>query len=133
MADYHAMLGGQGLVLDLQSYKRRVAPAWVAKDAAGDRQYSDAAFYQTWLTDDWSGGDLAFAGRREHDPEHPSRYRSGRGADGYSITAPSDLATTLAAAVANRRTAVIDVPMVNEPVPTPGHWKIKDIYQGLFE
>ena len=31
-----------------------------------------------------------------------------------------------------RRPAVIDVPMVNEPVPTPGHWNIKDIYQGVF-
>jgi hypothetical protein len=22
--------------------------------------------------------------------------------------------------------------MVNEPVPTPGHWNITDIYQGAF-
>jgi len=28
---------------------------------------------------------------------------------------------------------VLDVPMVNEPVPTPGHWNIRDIYQGVFE
>jgi acetolactate synthase-1/2/3 large subunit len=28
---------------------------------------------------------------------------------------------------------VIDVPMINEPVPTPGHWNIKDIYHGIFE
>ncbi|GAB3426853.1 thiamine pyrophosphate-binding protein [Flindersiella endophytica] len=54
------------------------------------------------------------------------------GADGYAITAPQELGTALRQAVANRRPAVIDVPMVNEPVPTPGHWNIKDIYQGVF-
>jgi acetolactate synthase-1/2/3 large subunit len=54
------------------------------------------------------------------------------GADGHSVGAPADLGAALRAAVANRRPAVIDVPMVNEPVPTPGHWNIKDIYQGLF-
>ena len=59
------------------------------------------------------------------------------GADGYAIKNPQDLAVALRAAVltcrAARRPAVLDVPMVNEPVPTPGHWNIKDIYQGLFE
>ena len=54
------------------------------------------------------------------------------GADGYSISAPEELRSALEAAVQNRRPAVLDVPMVNEPVPTPGHWNIKDIYQGVF-
>lgn len=54
------------------------------------------------------------------------------GADGYAVSAPPELGTALRQAVANRRPAVIDVPMVNEPVPTPGHWNIKDIYQGIF-
>jgi acetolactate synthase-1/2/3 large subunit len=54
------------------------------------------------------------------------------GADGYAVTAPDELGVALRRAVANRRPAVIDVPMVNEPVPTPGHWNIKDIYQGVF-
>ncbi|MFJ9123347.1 thiamine pyrophosphate-binding protein [Streptomyces sp. NPDC102340] len=54
------------------------------------------------------------------------------GADGYHVTAPADLAKALADAVTRRRPAVIDVPMVNEPVPTPGHWNIKDIYRGSF-
>jgi acetolactate synthase-1/2/3 large subunit len=54
------------------------------------------------------------------------------GADGYRISAPADLRTALNAAVQRRRPAVLDVPMVNEPVPTPGHWNIKDIYQGAF-
>ncbi len=37
------------------------------------------------------------------------------------------------AADRRRRPAVLDVPMVNEPVPTPGHWNIKDIYRGVFD
>ncbi|GAA0434223.1 acetolactate synthase, large subunit, biosynthetic type [Actinoplanes capillaceus] len=55
------------------------------------------------------------------------------GADGYPVASAADLGDALRAAVAARRPAVIDVPMVNEPVPTPGHWNIKDIYQGVFE
>ncbi|MBO3750140.1 thiamine pyrophosphate-binding protein [Streptosporangiaceae bacterium NEAU-GS5] len=54
------------------------------------------------------------------------------GADGYRVGAAADLRDALRKAVANRRPAVVDVPMVNEPVPTPGHWNIKDIYAGIF-
>ncbi|GAB6899143.1 thiamine pyrophosphate-binding protein [Kineosporia succinea] len=54
------------------------------------------------------------------------------GADGYRPTSADEFRKHLQEAVANRRTAVVDVAMVNEPVPTPGHWNIKDIYQGRF-
>jgi acetolactate synthase I/II/III large subunit len=54
------------------------------------------------------------------------------GADGYQIERPADLEAALRTAVQRRRPAVLDVPMVNEPVPTPGHWDIKDIYHGVF-
>jgi acetolactate synthase-1/2/3 large subunit len=52
------------------------------------------------------------------------------GLDGYRVEHPDDLRKHLQTALENRRPAVIDVPMVNEPVPTPGHWNIKDIYRG---
>jgi acetolactate synthase-1/2/3 large subunit len=67
-------------------------------------------------------------------PYSPDFAAFGRscGADGYSIAAPDELGPALLAAIANRRPAVLDVPMINEPVPTPGHWNIKDIYQGVF-
>jgi acetolactate synthase-1/2/3 large subunit len=55
------------------------------------------------------------------------------GADGYPIGSAADLGAALRDAVGNRRTAVIDVPMVNEPVPTPGHWNITDIYRGAVD
>jgi acetolactate synthase-1/2/3 large subunit len=54
------------------------------------------------------------------------------GADGYDVAQPADLAAALRCAIQRRRPAVLDVPMINEPVPTPGHWNIKDIYQGVF-
>jgi acetolactate synthase I/II/III large subunit len=68
-------------------------------------------------------------------PYSPDFAAFGRacGTDGYTITEPAQLASALATAVRNRRPAVIDVPMINEPVPTPGHWNIKDIYHGHFE
>ena len=59
-------------------------------------------------------------------------YAQACGADGYRVGSAEDLAPALAKAIAARRPAVIDVPMVNEPVPTPGHWNINDIYQGSF-
>jgi acetolactate synthase-1/2/3 large subunit len=55
------------------------------------------------------------------------------GADGYVITAPDDLGVALRDAIRRRRPAVLDVPMINEPVPTPGHWNITDIYRGVFD
>jgi acetolactate synthase-1/2/3 large subunit len=69
------------------------------------------------------------------DPYSPDFAAFGKacGADGYTITKPSELMTALRTAIENRRPAVLDVPMINEPVPTPGHWNIKDIYQGVFE
>jgi acetolactate synthase-1/2/3 large subunit len=68
-------------------------------------------------------------------PYSPDFAAFGRacGADGYLIEHAGDLATALRTAIARRRPAVLDVPMVNEPVPTPGHWNIKDIYHGVFE
>jgi acetolactate synthase I/II/III large subunit len=55
------------------------------------------------------------------------------GADGYAIETAADLRSALREADRRRRPAVLDVPMVNEPVPTPGHWNIKDIYRGVFD
>jgi acetolactate synthase I/II/III large subunit len=54
------------------------------------------------------------------------------GAEGHSLTNADDLGKALFAALESRRPTVIDVPMVNEPVPTPGHWNITDIYRGVF-
>lgn len=72
---------------------------------------------------------------REGNPSSPDFAALGIscGLDGYRVTEPGDLRRHLATALAARRPAVIDVPMINEPVPTPGHWNIKDIYRGEFD
>ncbi|WP_100415133.1 thiamine pyrophosphate-binding protein [Mumia flava] len=68
-------------------------------------------------------------------PATPDFAALGRacGLDGYQIGEVGELASALKAALAARRPAVIDVPMVNDPVPTPGHWNINDIYRGRFD
>jgi acetolactate synthase-1/2/3 large subunit len=68
---------------------------------------------------------------RRYSPDFAALARS-CGADGYTIAAPDDLGAALRSALQRRRPAVLDVPMVNEPVPTPGHWNITDIYRGVF-
>jgi acetolactate synthase I/II/III large subunit len=72
---------------------------------------------------------------RDGEPYSPDFAAYGRacGADGYLVEDPGGLANALREAVRRRRPAVLDVPMRNEPVPTPGHWNIKDIYHGVFE
>ncbi|GAA4811757.1 thiamine pyrophosphate-binding protein [Streptomyces ziwulingensis] len=77
------------------------------------------------------GCEFTDASGRPYSPDF-ARYGESCGADGYTVSAPGDLRKALTDALARRRPAVLDVPMVNEPVPTPGHWNIKDIYAGRF-
>ncbi|MCX5366345.1 thiamine pyrophosphate-binding protein [Streptomyces sp. NBC_00124] len=77
------------------------------------------------------GCEFTDAQGRPYSPDFAG-YGESCGADGYAITAPGDLAKALRDSLARRRPAVLDVPMINEPVPTPGHWNIKDIYAGRF-
>jgi acetolactate synthase-1/2/3 large subunit len=50
------------------------------------------------------------------------------GIEGVQITSASEFGPALQAAIASGRPTVIDVAMLNEPVPTAGHWNIMDIY-----
>lgn len=51
------------------------------------------------------------------------------GANGIGIKAADELGPALEAAFASDLPTVIQVPMVNVPTPTPGHWNINDIYR----
>ncbi len=51
------------------------------------------------------------------------------GADGVSITSADELEPALRDAVRSGRPTVLDVPMRNTPVMTPGEWDIERIYQ----
>ena len=50
------------------------------------------------------------------------------GVEGIRINAAHEFGPALREAVAGTRATVLDVPMVNNPVPTAGHWNIMDIY-----
>ena len=50
------------------------------------------------------------------------------GAEGVRISAAEELLPALNAAIASGRPTVLDVPMINNPTPTTGHWNILDIY-----
>ncbi len=55
------------------------------------------------------------------------------GADGTRIERADELGPALTQAIAGARPTVIDVPMQNTPVPTPGAWDIERIYQMTAE
>lgn len=50
------------------------------------------------------------------------------GAEGLRVTSASELLPVLEAAIASGKPTVLDVPMINNPTPTTGHWNILDIY-----
>ncbi|MDV7141562.1 thiamine pyrophosphate-binding protein [Tropicimonas sp. TH_r6] len=50
------------------------------------------------------------------------------GAEGVRISSADALLPALRAAIASGRPTVLDVPMINNPTPTTGHWNILDIY-----
>jgi acetolactate synthase I/II/III large subunit len=50
------------------------------------------------------------------------------GAEGVQIKTADEFKSVLARAVSAGKPFVIDVAMLNEPVPTAGHWNINDIY-----
>ncbi len=50
------------------------------------------------------------------------------GIEGIKIQSAADFKPALAKAIAMNKPVVLDVPMINNPVPTSGHWNILDIY-----
>ena len=44
------------------------------------------------------------------------------------MSAADELLPMLEAAIASGKPTVLDVPMINNPTPTTGHWNILDIY-----
>jgi acetolactate synthase-1/2/3 large subunit len=68
--------------------------------------------------------------KRDGQPYSPDFAAIARayGADGVKIEAAAQFKDVLEQAIAAKRPFVIDVAMLNEPVPTAGHWNINDIY-----
>jgi acetolactate synthase-1/2/3 large subunit len=68
--------------------------------------------------------------RRGGEPYSPDFAAIARayGAEGVQIRSAEEFKPALERAIAAGRPFVIDVAMLNEPVPTGGHWNINDIY-----
>lgn len=50
------------------------------------------------------------------------------GVEGIRINSANEFKSALQKAIAMNKPVVLDVPMINNPVPTTGHWNILDIY-----
>jgi acetolactate synthase-1/2/3 large subunit len=68
--------------------------------------------------------------RRENEPYSPDFAAIARayGVEGVKVKSAEEFKATLDRAIKGKRPFVIDVEMLNEPVPTAGHWNINDIY-----
>ena len=68
--------------------------------------------------------------RKDGEPYSPDFAAVARayGAEGVQIKTADEFKQVLTRAVGARKPFVIDVAMLNEPVPTAGHWNINDIY-----
>lgn len=62
-----------------------------------------------------------------HGPDYAEIARA-YGAVGKRIASADELLPVLEAAIASGKPTVLDVPMINNPTPTTGHWNILDIY-----
>jgi acetolactate synthase-1/2/3 large subunit len=50
------------------------------------------------------------------------------GIEGITVSSAAEFKPALQKAIALNKPVVLDVPMINNPVPTTGHWNILDIY-----
>ena len=67
------------------------------------------------------------AGAPENGPDYAA-IAEGYGAVGIKISSAEELLPALITAIDSNKPTVIDVPMINNPTPTTGHWNILDIY-----
>jgi acetolactate synthase-1/2/3 large subunit len=68
--------------------------------------------------------------KRDGQPYSPDFAAIARayGAEGVKIKSAAEFKEVLEQAVKSNKPFVIDVAMLNNPVPTAGHWNINDIY-----
>src|SRR6187551_1233893 len=64
---------------------------------------------------------------KPYSPDYAAIARA-YGVDGVKVKSAAEFGPALAKAIKSKKPCVIDVEMLNEPVPTAGHWNIMDIY-----
>jgi acetolactate synthase-1/2/3 large subunit len=64
---------------------------------------------------------------KDYSPDYAAIAKA-YGVEGVKIQSAEEFKPTLERAIAANKPFVIDVAMLNNPVPTAGHWNIMDIY-----
>ena len=67
------------------------------------------------------------ASKPENHPDYAAIARA-YGAQGIHISSAEELLPALFHAIESKLPTLINVPMINNPTPTTGHWNILDIY-----
>ncbi|KKM09284.1 acetohydroxyacid synthase large subunit [Clostridiales bacterium PH28_bin88] len=76
---------------------------------------------------DTTFGTLFIKDGKPYSPDYAAIARA-YGVEGVKIQSADEFKPALKMAIESNKPFVIDVPMVNNPVPTAGHWNIMDIY-----
>jgi hypothetical protein len=96
VTQYHVSLNGQGYVLDLDRYQKRIREPFPSKQTEGSVDFGDLRGpEQLVVISDWSGGEGAVS----HDEAAPTRYRSGTDVDISSLPGAVRLGPELIAVV----------------------------------
>jgi acetolactate synthase-1/2/3 large subunit len=77
---------------------------------------------------DWSFGCLFLRDGQTYTVDFAAMARA-CGANGIYVKSADEVGPAIEAALKSDLPTVIQVPMVNAPTPTPGHWNINDIYR----
>jgi hypothetical protein len=81
VTEYHVTLNGQGYILDLGRYRKRIHTPFAPKSSTASESFAAGDLRgpeQLFVVSDWSGGE----GYVQQDAAHPGRWRQGSGLDG---------------------------------------------------
>jgi len=114
---------GQNPSLLATAYQENVAVVWVImnNDAFGTIAGLEKAHFDTTF------GTVFQKNGKSTSPDYAAIARA-YGVEGVKIESAAQFKPALENAIKANKPVVIDVAMINNPVPTDGHWNILDIY-----
>jgi acetolactate synthase I/II/III large subunit len=114
---------GQNPAMLATAFEEDIAVVWIVMNnyAYGTIAGLEMAHYGTAF------GCLFRKNGQPYSPDFAAIARA-YGVEGVQIKSAEEFKPTLEAAIKSGRPFVIDVAMMNEPVPTGGHWNINEIY-----
>jgi len=114
---------GQNPSLLATAYEENIAVIWVVMNnyAYGTIAGLEKAHFGTTY------GTVFERNGKAYSPDHVAIAKA-YGVEGVRVGSASEFRPALERAIKSGRPTLIEVDMVNEPVPTSGHWNIMDIY-----